>query len=330
MPPPSLSTTPAIAPSESQTRRTSALSSALAPIADLLDDERVVEVMCNADGLVWVDRLGDGLCKTAVVVTASDVERMLRLVAAEMGAELNAQSPSLAAKLPPPWSARLQGYIPPVVDAPILVLRKPASLVFTLDDYVKRRIVTPAQRDALTRAVLGRDNILIGGGTGSGKTTFANALLRVVAEGTTDRVHIIEDTPELQCTAPNKLQVLVLPGVHSWRDAIMAAMRCRPDRILVGEVRDGSALELLKAWNTGHPGGLATVHANDTRAMLDRLCQLIEEVVHPAPRALVAQTVQVCAHICRDKSHPAGRRLSGLDRVCGLGLDGAWRLEPIA
>jgi type IV secretion system protein TrbB len=316
--------------SESKTRRTSALSSALAPIAALLDDERVVEVMGNADGVVWVDRLGEGLSRTDVRVGPSDVERMLRLVAAEVLVELNAQCPSLSAKLPPPWGARLQGAIPPIVDAPVFALRKPALLVFSLADYVERRIVTPAQRDALARAVHARDNILIGGGTGSGKTTFANALLRVVAEDTTDRVHIIEDTPELQCAAPNKLQVLVQPGVHTWRDAIMAAMRFRPDRILVGEVRDGSALELLKAWNTGHPGGVATIHANDTRAMLDRLCQLIEEVVHPAPRALVAQTVQVCVHICRDKSHPAGRRLSGLDRVCGLGPDGSWRLERIA
>jgi type IV secretion system protein VirB11 len=110
----------------------------------------------------------------------------------------------------------------------------------------------------------------------------------------------------------------------------MAAMRFRPDRILVGEVRDGSALELLKAWNTGHPGGVATLHANDTRAMLDRLAQLVEEVVYPAPRALIAQTIQVCVHIQRDKSHPAGRRLSGIDRVRGLNPDGSWKLERIA
>ncbi len=124
--------------------------------------------------------------------------------------------------------------------------------------------------------------------------------------------------------------MLVQPKVHTWRDAIMAAMRFRPDRILVGEVRDGSALELLKAWNTGHPGGLATIHANDTAGMLDRLCQLIEEVVYPAPRQLVAQTIQVCAHIARDRSRPAGRRLSGLDRVRGVGPDGRWKLEPIS
>ncbi len=315
---------------ESQVRRATALQSALGPIAQYLADERIVEVMLNADGTVWVDKVGEGLLRTPVQMDAIRAERMLRMVASEMLIELNAENPSLSAKLPLPWSVRLQASIPPIVEAPVFALRKPARFVFSLDDYVQKKILLPKQRDALVAAVLAHDNILIGGGTGSGKTTFANALLKVIAQKTTDRVHIIEDTPELQCEAPNKVQVLVAPKVHTWRDAIMAAMRFRPDRILVGEVRDGSALELLKAWNTGHPGGVATIHANDTRAMLDRLCQLIEEVVHPAPRALVAQTIQICAHIGRDKSHPAGRRLSGLDRVRALTADGRWILEPLA
>lgn len=317
-------------PSESQTRRADALESALGPVMAFLKDDRVVEIMLNADGVVWVDKVGEGLLRTAARMAPLPAERMLRLVASEMRVELNAQHPSLSAKLPPPWSARLQAAIPPVIDAPVFALRKPARVVFSLDDYVEKRILSAPQRDALVRAVHARDNVLIGGGTGSGKTTFANALVKVIAEGTTDRVHIIEDTPELRCEAPNKLQILVQPGVHSWRDAIMAAMRFRPDRILVGEVRDGSALELLKAWNTGHPGGLATIHANDTRAMLDRVGQLIEEVVHPAPRALIAQTLQVCVHIQRDKTHPAGRRVSGVDRVSGLNPDGSWKLERLA
>ncbi len=316
--------------SESQTRRADALQSALAPLIPFLNDDRVIEVMGNADGLVWVDTLGEGLLPTTVRMAPWQVERMLRLVASEMRVELNAQHPSLSAKLPPPWRARLQGAIPPIVDAPVFALRKPARVVFSLEDYEQKGILSWAQREALARAVHARDNVLIGGGTGSGKTTFANALVKVIAEKTTDRVHILEDTPELQCEAPNKLQILVQPGVHSWRDAIMAAMRFRPDRILVGEVRDGSALELLKAWNTGHPGGLATIHANDTRAMLDRIGQLIEEVVYPAPRALIAQTIHVCVHIQRDKTHPAGRRVSGIDRVVGLDCDGRWKLERIA
>jgi P-type conjugative transfer ATPase TrbB len=321
---------PPIEPSESQARRASALKSALGPLLEFLDDDLVVEVMLNADGAVWIEKIGAGMQRTGVRMHPAGAERMLRLVASEVLVELNPQSPSLSAKLPAPWNARLQAAVPPIVDAPVFALRKPARVVFSLDHYVSQGILLPRQRDALIASVRAHDNILIGGGTGSGKTTFANALVKVIAEDTSDRVHIVEDTPELQCSAPNRLQVLVQPGVHTWRDAIMAAMRFRPDRILVGEVRDGSALELLKAWNTGHPGGIATIHANDTRAMLDRLCQLIEEVVYPAPRALVAQTIQLCVHIQRDKSHPAGRRVSGLDRVHPLGPEGGWTLERIA
>lgn len=314
---------------QTQARRSAALRSALAPILDFLNDDRVVEIMLNADGVVWTDAIGSGMQRTSVRMTPADAERMLRLVASELFVELTAQSPSLSGKLPAPWSARVQAAIPPIVDAPTFALRKPARIVFRLEDYVGKSILGASERDALIEAVHARQNILVGGGTGSGKTTFTNALLKAIAEGTDDRVLIIEDTPELQCEAPNKLQFLVHPKNHTWRDAVQAAMRYRPDRILVGEVRDGSALELLKAWNTGHPGGIATIHANDTRAMLDRICQLIEEIVFPAPRALVAQTIHLCVHIQRDKSHPAGRSISGIDRVLGVNADGSWLLEPI-
>jgi P-type conjugative transfer ATPase TrbB len=314
---------------ETALRRAHALRTALAPIGDLLDDDFIVEIMLNADGTVWIDRIGAGMVQTGVTMRPADAERMLRLVASYMGVELRETNPSLSAKLPPPWGARVQASIPPIVDAPVFALRKPAKIVFSLGDYVAKGILSAAQKEALEHAIDEHANILVGGGTGSGKTTFANALLKVIAEQTSDRVYIIEDTPELQCSAKNKVQVLVQHQVYTWRDAVMSAMRFRPDRILVGEVRDGSALELLKAWNTGHPGGLATIHANDTRAMLDRLCQLIEEIVYPAPRLLVAETVNLCVHIRRDKGHPAGRSISGIDRVLGLGPDGRWLLEPV-
>lgn len=315
---------------ETALRRTHALRTALLPLAPFLADDHILEIMLNADGAVWIDKVGAGMSKTDVCMKAADAERMLRLVASTMGAELKDTSPSLSAKLPPPWSARVQATIPPVVDSPVFALRKPAKVVFSLEQYVEREILSAEDAVALRLAVRERANVLVGGGTGSGKTTFANALLKVIAEETSDRVYIVEDTPELQCTARNKVQVLVQPRVYTWRDAVMAAMRFRPDRILVGEVRDGSALELLKAWNTGHPGGLATIHANDTGAMLDRLCQLIEEVVPAAPKALVAQTIHICVHIERDPSHPAGRRISGIDRVLGLLPGGGWKLEPLA
>jgi type IV secretion system protein VirB11 len=263
----------------------------------------------------------------AGTMSREDALRMLRLVATEMNVELSDRNPSLGGKLPL-WGARVQASIPPVVEAPVFALRKPARVVFTLDAYRSRGILTERQLELLKSAVAERQNVLIGGGTGSGKTTLANALLAEISESG-DRLYIVEDNAELQCRAPNKVQILVQPPVYTWQRAIMDAMRFRPDRIIVGEVRDGSALEMLKAWNTGHPGGIATCHANDTAGMLDRLCQLVEEVVPVAPRPLIAQAVHVCVHIRRDPSHAAGRSLSGIDRVEGVDGEGRWRLVPV-
>jgi type IV secretion system protein VirB11 len=311
---------------ETQSRRQASLRTAVAPIARHLADDTVVEIMLNADGRVWVERAGEGMFE-AGRMGPEDALRMLRLVATEMNTELSDRNPSLAGKLPI-WGARVQASIPPVVEAPVFALRKPARVVFGLDEYVARGILTRLEADALRAAVRDRLNILVGGGTGSGKTTFANALLREI-DGTAERVYLVEDNPELQCAAPNKVQVLVQPPTYTWNRAIIDAMRFRPDRIIVGEIRDGSALEMLKAWNTGHPGGIATVHANDTRAMLDRVCQLIEEVVPTAPRVLVSQTVNVCVHLRRDPRHPAGRSLTGIEEVVGIGEDGRWEMTSI-
>jgi energy-coupling factor transporter ATP-binding protein EcfA2 len=172
-------------------------------------------------------------------MTSDDALRMLRLIASEMNTEITDRTPSLAGKLPL-WGARVQASIPPIVEAPVFALRKPARVVFTLGDYVNRGILTDRMAALLSQAVLDRRNILVGGGTGSGKTTLANALLQVVAS-TSDRVYLVEDNAELQCAAENKVQVLVQPPVYTWQRAIMDAMRFRPDRIIVGEVRDGSA-----------------------------------------------------------------------------------------
>jgi type IV secretion system protein VirB11 len=321
-------TAPADRPhSESRNRHEAVLRTAAAKLVSFLEDEAVVEIMLNADGSIWIERAGEGMSCSLVTMTPEDALRMLRIVATEMNVELSERHPSIAGKLPI-WRARVQASIPPIVDAPVFALRKPAKLVFDLKDYVGRGILTPEEADALRRAVRDRENILIGGGTGSGKTTFANALLREIAL-TDARIYLVEDNPELQCMSRNKVQVLVQPPVYGWNRAIVDAMRFRPDRIVIGEIRDGAALEMLKAWNTGHPGGLSTVHANGTRAMLDRLCQLIEEIVPVAPRALVAETVNLCVHIRRDPAHPAGRSLTGIDRVLGLSSNGEWLLEPV-
>jgi type IV secretion system protein TrbB len=308
----------------------SKLRTATRAILPYLEEARVIEIMLNPDGWVWVDRAGQGMSRTDTMISYNEAEGFLRFVATESGATLTRDTPTLAGTLPH-WGARVQGWIPPVVARPSFTIRKRPPVIYGLDDYVSKQVITSEQRDALVRAILDHQNILVGGGTGTGKTTFTNALLRVIAERTRDRLYIAEDNPELQCAAPNVIPVLTERGKYTMRDAVFDALRARPDRIIVGELRDGTALDLLKAWNTGHRGGLATIHANDTRGMLTRMCQLVEEDCKHADKTVVAETINVCVHLTLDPGAAAGRRLSGLDAV--KGYDAAaqcWRLEPIA
>lgn len=309
-------------------RRREALRLAMNPIIPLLDDDGVIEIALNADGAIWAERVGQRMEKTSARMSKEEALRMLQLVASAMGVELSATNPSLAA-LVPGWETRLQAMVPPVVAAPTFTIRKPPRHVFTLADYVQRGIMTGQQAEALRESVRRRDNILVGGATGTGKTTLANAILHEIAVATTDRLYIVEDLRELQCAAPNKLQLFVQEPVYGWRRAIMDALRSRPDRIVVGELRSGAAtLELVKAWNTGHPGGLATVHANHAAACLDRVCQLLEEVVPVAPRALIGQAINTVVHLVRDSAHPAGRRVSAMVRVSGCSTSNGWTVVP--
>lgn len=312
-----------------EARRLDALRLAMTPIIPFLDDRDVIEIALNADGSIWVERIGSAMARSTARMSTADAYRMLQLVANTMNTEISAAKPSLAALIPG-WETRLQAMIPPIVAAPVFTIRKPPTRIFTLDDYVTREIISPGQAALIRQAVRSRANILVGGSTGSGKTTLSNAILHEIAAATHDRLYIVEDMRELQCSAPNKLQLFVQEPVYGWHRAIMDALRSRPDRIIVGEVRGGvAALELIKAWNTGHPGGIATIHANDTRAMLERVCQLVEEAIPAAPRRFIAETINVCIHIALDRRHPAGRRLTGIDRVNGLSSDGRWDLKAV-
>lgn len=313
-----------------EVRRREALRLSMSPIVPLLDDDTVIEIALNADGMVWAERVGQRMEMTAARMTREAALRMLQLVATEMGTELGPKSPSLAALIPG-WDTRLQAMVPPIVSAPTFTIRKPPRQVFTLADYVHRGIMSASQAQALRESVRRRDNVLVGGATGTGKTTLANAILHEISVATSDRLYIVEDLRELQCVAPNKLQLFVQEPIYGWQRAIMDALRSRPDRIIVGELRSGAAtLELVKAWNTGHPGGLATVHANNAQGCLDRVCQLLEEVVPAAPRSFVGQAINLVVHLVRDGSHPAGRRVSGLVRVSEWSPAGKWVVSPVA
>ncbi len=300
------------------------LRTALGPaVARFLEDPAVVEVMLNPDGRLWIDRLAEGLADTGEHLTPADGERIIRLVAHHVGAEVHAAAPRVSAELPG-TGERFEGLLPPVVTAPAFAIRKPAVAVFTLDHYVSANIMSAAQAEVLVQAVAERNNILVAGGTSTGKTTLTNALLAEVAK-TSDRVVLIEDTRELQCTAPNLVALRTKDGVATLSDLVRSSLRLRPDRIPIGEVRGPEALDLLKAWSTGHPGGIGTIHAGSAIGALRRLEQLIQEAVVTVPRALIAETIDLIAVL---SGRGSARRLTELANVTGLGATGDYELVP--
>jgi type IV secretion system protein VirB11 len=231
-----------------------------------------------------------------------------------LGVVVNPENPILECELPLDGS-RFEALIPPLVSQPTFTIRKKALLIFTLQDYVDKGIITPAQKETIEEAVRNRENILVAGGTGSGKTTLANAILHAVSVLTPEhRIVVIEDTLELQCSAPNAVFLRTSISTDMTR-LLRATMRLRPDRIVVGEVRDGAALALLKAWNTGHPGGAGTVHANSAEAALVRVDQLIQEAGVPPVPELIAEAVNVVVFIKRTST---GRIVDEIVRVTGF------------
>ena len=310
--------------SDAVSRGSRMLRTALGPaIARHLDDAQVVEVMLNPDGRLWFDHLSDGLCATDHCMSHADAERIVRLVGHHVGAEVHSGAPRVSAELPE-TGERFEGLLPPVVTAPTFAIRKPAVAVFSLEDYVAAKVMTQAQSEVLRIAVADRGNILVAGGTSTGKTTLTNALLAEVAKSD-DRVVLIEDTRELQCAAPNLVALRTKDNVASLSDLVRSSLRLRPDRIPIGEVRGPEALDLLKAWGTGHPGGIGTIHAGTALGALRRMEQLIQEAVVTVPRALIAETIDLVAVL---SGRGPARRLTELAQVEGLDATGDYRLSP--
>ena len=316
-----------------------------------LQDPKIIEVMLNPDGRVWIDELGHGMRDTGFRMPLSQSMRLFTTVASLLGTIVNAANPVLEGELPLDGS-RFEGLIAPIVGQPAFAIRKKASLVFTLEDYRDQHILTSAE-DPLNRqshkersfldrvkgkshyeiiqlAIQLRKNILVVGSTGSGKTTLVNAILDGIARiSGGHRIVLIEDTGEVQCTAQNYVQLRACDHVDMTR-LLRATMRLRPDRILVGEVRGGEALALLKAWNTGHPGGLATVHANDCQAGLIRLEQLIQEAVAIVNPQLVAEAVDLVIFIDKEASIAVGRKVRELAVVEGYDIaKGQYKLHRV-
>jgi len=303
---------------ETEIRRSTMLRTAFCPVVrEALDAPDTIEIMANPDGSVWIEKAGIGLTVSDHTLSTSDRERVILLVASGVGEAANRASPIVSAELPGSGE-RFEGLLPPVSTAPCFSIRKPATTPFVLDDYVDQGALAPALAKALKNAIASRANILIAGGTSSGKTTFTNALL---AEATLndDRIVILEDTRELKCATPNVVQLRTHRGTTCLQDLVRSTLRLRPDRIIVGEVRGPEALDLLKAWNTGHPGGITTLHANSAHGALRRLEQLTLEATPRAPFDLIAEAIDVVVFMNRAGGQ---RRVEDALRVTGFNGEG--------
>jgi len=316
---------------ESAHRKRAMLRTAMGPaIAAALADPLVLEVMVNPDGALRLDRLGEGRVETGERLGPDQVERIIRLVASHARSEVHAGSPIVSAELPPNGEGvageRFEGVLPPVAPGPCFSIRKPARRIYTLADYVSDGIMAAELARTLSLAAVERRNILVAGGTSSGKTTLANALLAEIA-AFDERVILIEDTRELQCAAPDTVALRTRAGIVTMADLVRSTLRLRPDRIIVGEVRGAEALDMLKAWNTGHPGGIATVHANSAVAALHRIEQLIQEAVVTVPRRLIAEAIDIVVFIA---GRGSARRVETILSVAGLDGAGEYAATPFS
>lgn len=290
-------------------------------ICQALGDDDVTEVYVNPkDGVVRYDTRSRGRVSTGTHIEAHRLEMFLNSVASTLGIALSAENPRLEAELPPEFKgSRLQGFVPPVTAAPAFNIRKPASLIYSLDAYAEAGMITSEHRAQLGRAVLDHQNVLIVGGTNSGKTTLANAMLREITDlCPRERIVILEDTVELQCAAQDHLALRSGPTVPLAL-LVKSALRTSPNRIVVGEVRGAEALDLLDAWATGHPGGVATVHASSAEGALLRLDRLAQRANVPPQRQLVAEAIDVIVVI---EGSNRGRRVIDLAYVDGLDAHG--------
>ena len=311
---------------EAEQRRRQMLRTAFGPsIAAALADPTVLEVMVNPDGRLWIERAVTGRRDSGERIGAAEAERIVRMVAAHVRRDVTEHTPIVSAELPESGE-RFEGIMPPVAAAPCFAVRKPADVLYRLSDYIVGRVMSLRQAAVLALAVRDRKNILVVGGTSSGKTTLVNALLAEVAE-LDERVVILEDTRELKCAAADCLALRTKPGVASLADLVRSTLRLRPDRIIVGEVRGPEALDMLKAWNTGHPGGITTVHANSARAGLTRLEQLVQEAVVTVPRTLIVEAIDIVVFL---RGRGSQRHLESILELRGLGPGGDYVLKPLA
>lgn len=284
----------------------------LGPLAALLDAPDVIEISANPDGAVYIDRFGQGRSRWGEIA-ADEVERFLRWCATRTETAITPEQPRLKGRIPG-TAHRIAGLIPPVVDAPMFSIRRHLDRVIALEEYVRDAGALDLIRDALVT----RQNILIAGATGAGKTTLLNACLGEVARLAPEtRLIVIEDTPEIRHPLTDHVAMRTSDTV-GMDDLLVDTLRHAPTRIVVGEVRTGAVLmTLLKSWNTGHPGGLATLHANSAQEVLERLWTLGTEVMSADPTPALMQATDRIVFVRRPRTGPPG--IATITGRCGHG-----------
>ncbi len=298
----------------------------LGPILELLEKPDVTDVIVNGEGTIWVEDGPRGMVRLTQAIHPLQVENILSTVACLLDLVITPENPHVGGELPF-FHARIQGTIPPASPRPQLAIRKLPARLYTLEGYIEDGIAESWQVDHIRAAVGRRHNVLVAGGTGSGKTTLLNALLHEAASSDPESQHfvILQDTLELSSPAPNTSYLRTCDAL-GLRALVRISLRMRPDRIIVGEVRGAEALDLLKAWNTGHPGGLATVHANSASSALHRLDQLVQEAGVPSQPQLIADGVDLIVCMART---PEGRRITELLHVDGYDPHKGYAVQPL-
>ena len=313
-------------------------------IVSALENPHTQDICVNSDGRIWVEETGKRLYDTEEDIAPENLTAALGTIAAMNGMELNESNSILECSLPLMKQlsdshsscfagsllmdgSRVEGTVPPTTpDGPSMAIRKHASAIFPLSRYVEEGRIPGECAEYLRGAIRDARNILVAGGTRSGKTTFVNALIKELLEiAPQDRLLLIEDTMELQCATKNKERFVSSDDV-SMQKLLKTAMRYRPDRIIIGEVRGKEALDLLKSWNTGHPGGFATVHANDAHSALIRLEYLVMEASAAPMPALIAEAVNVVVYMM--EFGRLGRRVTEIIEVTGY-KEGEYRYERV-
>ncbi len=330
---------------EQRQRYDAKLRRELGDVVRLLESPEVEDIVLNPDSRLWVRRLG-GSFEPMGQMCAAQAASAINTIAAWKGTTVNHERPILETELPLDGS-RFEGIISPVVRRPIFAIRLRPRRIFTLDEYERDGILSDIG-DGLNRAgrrsdqfiesvqgqphaeiiraaIRSRKNILVVGSTGSGKTTLVNAMLDGIARlAPDDRVISIEDTTELQCAVKNWVDLRAVGDV-TMLDCLRACMRLKPTRIVVGEVRGAEAHTLLKAWNTGHPGGTATVHANDALGGLTRLESLVAEATAAPQQRLIAEAVDLVVFIDQDAGLNSRRKVREIAAVTGY-EDGRYQI----